>query len=262
MSSIKINPTNIELHPWIWDFLEQQREAGYFIWHNNQVHTYNEISFEFENTVFVRERKENNKIHGVAYEMMCPDRIVDGNVGAVFHIACTISLGKNNFFQVRNKKRVVKVQDPHKALYEYQAAEHTKHLHVKKPIEGRMVMKDLPGQTLYSVIKSQYLSPKDRLALTKSLIKAYQEEVSDNKIFHRDLHHKNVLVRAIPSLIPEFEVHIIDFGSAVYNTNFENGNKYISELCEIVRYVWCEEHDVPPNVYNLLWTYNLFRAFF
>ncbi|WP_217423686.1 AarF/UbiB family protein [Legionella micdadei] len=151
--------------------------------------------------------------------MLSSDCLGSGAFGAVFKISCTISQGKDNRgFQALDKNRVVKFESEYYARREYGAGKYALHLHMKKPIKGRLVMRNL-GEKSFAEIESLLTDPHKKLALTKELLKAYEEQLIKQQLEHGDLHSRNILVKVNPDKNNPFEVNIIDFGLAVHIKN-------------------------------------------
>lgn len=250
---IVIDSQNIVHNEWIWDFLESQRRIGKAFWKPNEVYHYNGTSFTFQQTVFARQRK--NAARGCAYEMMSPTCLGSGAFGSVFRISCTISLGKTNTFQAKDKHRVVKYQYSNSALYEYQIARYAKHLHVKAPTGPFLVMKEMPGETLSSLLRRHPLSRQEKLELTKTLAHVIKEQLIEQKLLHKDLHTRNILVAYNPqSLQNPFTANIIDFGLASYrpDLSIKNYNFDVQDFSYIFEIMWLYEPDRPEQINRLL----------
>ena len=253
MTRCIINSQNIKENPWIWDYLEAQRQKGQCIWRSQTKFKYLNTSFQFTQTVFVRERK--NPTLGHAYEMMS-NYIGSGLYGTVFRIACTVSQGKTGTFQVKDQSRVVKIQSDYNSLQEYEIARLATHLYIKEPVNGRMVMRQMPGQALYQFLKTCTLQVEDKLELTRTLLKAFKEQVVDNKILHNDLHTGNVFVHVLnESEKTTFTINIIDFGKASHKptgclqTNNKDLRKFIFPM---LKQIWPKKQNTPEPIRNLL----------
>ena len=208
MTKLVLDSTNISQNPWVWDVLEAHRCANSGYMRKGVSFKYNNKVYEFGQDIFVRERKKG----GYAYELVST-YVGRGAYGTVNKIACTISLGKNNSgFQVSDKKRVVKFLHPSAATREYAVGKYAPHLHMKKPIGDRLVMRNLGDMTLDSPTNRPF-SRQERLALTKALLKAYKEQLLRPKLIHNDLHGGNILIKVHPEKAPnQYEVNIIDYG--------------------------------------------------
>lgn len=249
MTSIIITPQNAANHKWIWDFLETQRQSGKYNWQTKQNFSYNGTTFQFQQPVFARKRKDLSR--GYAYEMTS-EKLGAGFFGAVYRIACTLSNGKTGAFQVHDKKRVVKIQDNNNALIEYHRAKYADHLHVKQPMNGRMVMKEMEGMTLYDFLTTHNLSHKSKVELTKALIRAYKKQIADKLLIHNDLHANNILIKFHPNRPAEpFEINIIDFGLAYPHQPASTKTLYW-DLRYILRVLWREESGKPELITNFM----------
>ncbi|MCW8397961.1 protein kinase [Legionella sp. PATHC038] len=249
-----IDSQNIAHNEWIWDYLESQRLVGKEVWKPNEVFTYNGTSYTFQQPVFARKRK--NPAQGYAYEMLSTKRLGAGEYGSVYRISCTMSQGKTNTFQAKDKHRVVKFLDPHHALNEYEVARYAAHLHIKAPTQHYLVMKEMPGETLFSFLSKYALSRQEKLDLSIALAYAIKEQLIDIKIIHRDLHGGNILIKYDPqSSQNPFIVNIIDYGIAryiptltVYRENYD-----AFSLCELLEWIWANESDRPKYINRLLY---------
>ncbi|CAM3137549.1 serine/threonine-protein kinase [Legionella steigerwaltii] len=249
-----IDSQNIANNEWIWDFLESQRLIGKEIWKPNEVFTYNGTSYTFQQTVFARQRK--NLKQGYAYEMISSARLGSGEFGSVFRISCTISQGKTNTFQAKDKHRVVKFLDPLNALREYEVARYAEHLHIKAPTQNYLVMKEMPGQTLSRFLSKYSLTRQQKLDLSIALANAIKEQLIDRKIIHRDLHGDNILIKYDPqSSQKPFTVNIIDYGLASYipNLTIHRENYDVFSLCELLEWIWANESNRPKYINQLLY---------
>ena len=228
---IIISPENAAANAWIWDFLEEQRQFGGSIWSAENNYCYQGVTFQFEQTVFARQRKEKSR--GYAYEMVAPTRLGGGVYETVYPISCTISYGKTGAFQVKDKKRVVKIhKTPSDALDEYQMTSQAPHLHAKVPSKGYMVMKRMEGIPLDRL----HWDPKDQenrskaMELTKAIFRAYKAQISDKGLYHNDLHLANIMIidHGQDANI-RYEANIIDYGLAYFAyqpTDYYRLNQY------------------------------------
>ncbi|ETO93978.1 AarF/UbiB family protein [Legionella oakridgensis] len=252
--TIQINSTNVAQNEWIWDFLESQRLLGKSIWHQGEKFTYNGTDYTFQQIVFARQRKDPKR--GYAYEMLSSEQLGRGAYGAIYRVACTISLGKNGHFQAQNKHRVAKYQSHRDALYEFQSARFTDHLHVKVPNQGLMVMREIPGQTLHRFLLSTYLTRAEKLELTKALLNAFKEQVVDRNLIHNDLHQGNILVH-VDNQGPrkQFIINVVDYGLANFNPTLYLNKPYTdiaNFLSLTIQQLWSSESDWPTPVAQLL----------
>jgi serine/threonine protein kinase len=255
MTATHITPNNIANYNWIWDFLEEQRKAGQYVWQPNKDFRYNGLQFQFAQKVFARQRKEIYR--GYAYEMESKDKLGEGAFGSVYNISCTISNGKTGIFQVTNKARVVKNQLEENAIREYKMAKYAVHLHAKQPIQGRMVMKKMEGQTLYTFLKANTTSRCGTLYLIRALLQAYKTQVTARQLVHNDLHAGNILIQynANHKHNP-YEINIIDFGLAQYipimTASKIHQMFYHDELNLFISYLWSAQKARPQLMTKLL----------
>ncbi|CAM2796447.1 protein kinase family protein [Legionella worsleiensis] len=170
------------------------------------------------------------EVHGIAchrirYEVM--DNVVfgAGNYGSFFRCRFTLSFDEHRKLIIKERKpdriRLVKVQSlvqRNEFCYDRIYAEaialgkspifHSKPLVLDKE-KAYIVMKELPGVTLQSVILNNNLTIKERYTLTIELVKALKEQIHDKGWIHRDITPHNILVYQNGET---FQVFIIDFG--------------------------------------------------
>lgn len=125
---------------------------------------------------------------------------------------------------------------------EYLISKKVGHLKVKEPvIAGKfhyLTMKRMPGQTLKEVlaqnqaamklkpsesVPQRLLTPKEKLELSIALLKAYQSQILDNKIAHRDIRPENIMV----DLNHPIQVNFIDFETSQFiavKDDYKRGN--------------------------------------
>ena len=261
--ALYINSHNIADHEWIWSFLESQRLLGKDLWKKEESFDYNGITYKFQQTVFARQRK--NPQHGYAYEMLSSEKLGNGLYGTVYRIACTISLGKMGYFQVKNKHRVAKYQTQEKALREYKYACYTDHLHVKAPNQGYMSMRQIQGQTLSLFLKSYTLTRAERLELTKSLLNAFKAQVVDKNLTHNDLHKDNILIQVhdTPNSRKQFIINMIDYGFATFTpkvgldqvngdlVNQTKSGRNGKRLSHTIKEIWNIKESIPEPITRL-----------
>jgi serine/threonine protein kinase len=81
---------------------------------------------------------------------------------------------------------------------------------------GLILSAEFRGQDLRNLLTldsrngNQHLSIAQRLQLTVNIIRAYIEQIDDNKIIHRDIKPENIMIDSAT-----FAVHFIDFGFAL-----------------------------------------------
>ncbi|WP_162263979.1 protein kinase domain-containing protein [Legionella drozanskii] len=218
--------------------------------------TYNQQEYQLGETIFARERKKGN---GYAYEMVSAIRLGSGAYGYVMKISCTISQGKeNSAFQALDKDRVVKFERTKDAAKEYSVGQYAEHMHMKKPVGGRLVMRNLGDQTFSRFIRKNLPADCQKmLALTNELIRAYKEQLLEQKLVHRDLHDNNILIKLNPKQTGKpFELNIVDFGLAQY---IPKGNEkemtfftdFCNQIIPLIRMLW-DIPDAPRSVRRFL----------
>ncbi|MBA2656236.1 MAG: protein kinase family protein [Tatlockia sp.] len=230
MGILTINSNNIEKHLWIWDFLEAERQIGVEQWPKEKIFAYHDKEFKFAALVFVRPRSnskaESNFKVDYAYEMEGLTKLGAGSFGSVQKISCTLSENRETHLkEISKRNRVVKLEGKSDAESEYALSKKLRHLHLKSPVNGRLVMRNLGEQTLKAYLRNNIkrLSRADRLALTKTLLYVYDEQVIKQNIGHHDLHLSNILININPIEHKKctandanfnYELNIIDYGHA------------------------------------------------
>ncbi len=248
--SLYLTSKNIKNYPWIWDFLESEREKGILIWEEQNIYQFQNQYFQFATTIFVRERKN----HGYAYEMESPDILGSGSFATVAMSLVTLSQGKDEAgFQAENKSRVIKKQPQPFALDEYARSKAHSHLHIKKPTEGRIVLKNL-GLTTTEFL-SNYLSSMtlpDRVALSKAILQAYNQQLVEPQIGHNDLYRNNILIKTTANSKNKYQVNIIDYAFARTIPSSET-DKTPDFACIlfILQDLW-QSKSMPQRIANLL----------
>ena len=252
---LTLSSVNIGEHPWVWDFFEQGRNDGQTYWEKNTEYWFEGYKIVFDQPVFARERKELNKQHGCAYEMIDTDSLLgSGTYGEVYRIACTISLGKFDTYQAANKKRVVKiVSTEDQATQEYAVTSHSTHLHMKLPNGTLLVMREIEGDLLRDLLKMGTISStEDKLALTRALLHAYKEQVVDNGLLHNDLNANNFLVKNNnESKTNPFIVNIFDFSEGAYQPTevLLPTNRDLSwYMYSLIKCLWDSQETIPPVI--------------
>ncbi|MBA2652560.1 MAG: hypothetical protein H0U73_09885 [Tatlockia sp.] len=218
MSLVVIHNDNIKNNSWIMDFLESQLKKNVDSWTKNRIYKHENQLFQFENDVFVRERKKGGK----AFEMESTIHLGKGCHGSVNMVYCTFHRDPQEKSGIKVSevfKRVVKDQSPKDSANEYPIALITPHIHPKKPtLSGRLVLRHLGDTTLHHFLaeNQKTISRVEKLALSKELLKAYKAQIYDIKVGHYDLHKKNILIKIHPDkdLSARYEINIIDYGKA------------------------------------------------
>jgi serine/threonine-protein kinase LegK1 len=220
---------------YLFQFFEDQSKLGIKFWQKNETYTFaNGRKFKFKNDLFERERKEG-KI-GVRYEAISnKKKIGSGAFGTVALLKGTLAL---NEYACRLKKegkdgkrRVVKIQI-HKAKKntlanlqnEYELSNRAGDLAVKQPTvvkisershRSYMVMDRFAGRELWQILDEdekgiKVLTTKQRYEISKVLLIALKERVTDKGIIHRDIKPENIFV----DLNPPISATIFDYGLA------------------------------------------------
>ncbi|USQ15426.1 protein kinase (plasmid) [Legionella lytica] len=226
---ITINPANI--HP---DY--SKKLATFFnsqakninVWNAGQHYTFEDgTQFQFTSDVVKRQRKEGKG--GYRYEFISDRLLGTGKFGEVYEIEGTLAVSSDEVqfkpLGLNNKTRAVKIQrhyaqNPIDVVFqEYSLSLEASHLGIKHPtIEGSTsytVMKKLKGQELFTIIVEDldgihFLTLKQRAELTRALLNALKEQVTDKGIIHRDVKNENILVDLDSGLVSFF-----DFGLSV-----------------------------------------------
>ncbi|ARG97586.1 protein kinase domain-containing protein [Legionella micdadei] len=228
---ISINPSAIshEHSQKLARFFNTQ-SADIRVWKQGQIYTFEDgTEFQFTSDVVKRDRKEGKS--GFRYEFLSNRLLGKGQFGEVYEIEGTLAVASDDVqfkpHGLNGKTRVVKIQKHNadnpirSAFVEYNLSKEASHLGIKLPtIEGTTsytVMKKLKGKELFDIIALDYdyvrpLTLKERVELTKLLLNAVKEQVTDKGIIHRDLKGENILVDLNSDPIG---VNIFDFGLSV-----------------------------------------------
>lgn len=169
----------------------------------------------------------------VRYEVMDNQLFNEGGYGKYYRCRYTLSLDDEGKLVVKKRKegriRLVKEQiikrEGHLDLMrnEADAMHHSDVLHrsqnkpeifhVKPLVEVEnktyMIMKELPGVQLFTLLEENDLTLQERFNLTVALLKALKAQIHDFGYIHRDIKPENILVYKKGS---QFEIYIIDFG--------------------------------------------------
>lgn len=253
MNTITITPENIQDNPWIWDFFKSQTQRTLF-WPSNTTFYFGNQTFEFSQPVFARKR--TNEARGYAFEMVSSQNIGQGVFGQLSKISKTISLDQLNHYSVKDKNRVVKIQNPYQAIEEYDVGKYATHLHLKYPTKGYLVMSKMPGVTLQDFMANHSLTRQETMELTRTLLHRFKEQLVDKHIQHHDLHGRNIMVDVHhENGLKKFEINFIDFGLAVYapkiNLNYYN-NDLKWGLIQLIVFLWNSQEGIPLNIHTLI----------
>ncbi|WP_133135387.1 protein kinase domain-containing protein [Legionella rowbothamii] len=219
-----LSPQNAEK---LYAFFEGQLQKGVHVWSNGSVYSFADGSdFIFSSQVIMRQPKEGKT--GVRYEFISDRQLGKGSYGIVYEIEGTFKIDKTSFrfkeHGQNGKSRAVKIQHhnyhhpEYTAWEEYNFSKRASHLAIKQPVfSGQVsytVMRELKGKDLDQILQDDLLGKnvltlENRSELTKALLKALKEQVTDKSIIHRDIKPENILVDM--STFP-ITVNIIDFG--------------------------------------------------
>lgn len=236
MPLIILDSNNIADYPWIWAFFEAQRLKNRDTWKTKTTYKYNNQKFQFKEPVFARERKNG----GFAYEMVSSTVLGKGYHGSVRKISRTLSMGKHGVaFQAVDKNRVVKIQSKWEANTEYARSHDIRHLHLKKPVRGKMVMRNLGEQTLKGFLRDNNLTREEKLIFTRELLRTFKAQILDLNLSHRDLNRGNILITTYQEEAGKrFVINMIDYS---FRSNWfsESYNKdFIKYILPCIRELW------------------------
>ncbi|KTD43233.1 protein kinase family protein [Legionella quateirensis] len=188
---------------------------------------HDQLNLNFRIIKHLSSERVRNGIPGprVRYEVMDNEVFGAGNFGTFYRCRYTLSIDDNGELQVKERKpnrvRLIKVQDiihqgeSHLDLIitEATAMGQSDIFHCKPLVVDQdktyIIMKELPGVQLYSLITDNTLTIQERYDLTVELVKALKVQIHDKGWIHRDLKPENILVYKNGDA---FEVYIIDFG--------------------------------------------------
>lgn len=214
----------------LYEFFNSQQEKNIHGWNKGVTYTFADGSnFEFSSCVIMRPRKEGKT--GVRYEFISDHFLGQGTFGTIYEIECTVALSQDSYrFKEQGyegKTRAIKKQyhdDEYPQDYawgEYYSSIKATHLAVKKPVFMNgpnysisfMVMNKLRGRALSDIIQDDLLGThiltlKQRIELSKGLLKTLKEQITDKGIIHRDIKPANILVDIGTNPIT---INIIDF---------------------------------------------------
>ena len=188
---------------------------------------YDQLNLNFRIIKHFSSEKVRNGIPGirVRYEVMDNDLFGSGNFGTFYRCPYTLSIDDKGELHIKERKpgrvRLVKIQNiAHQGVSHLEqiiteatamgqsAIFHSKPLVVDQD-KTYIIMKELPGVQLYSMIMDNNLTIQGRYDLTVELVKALKEQIHDKGWIHRDLKPENIMVYKNGD---KFEVYIIDFG--------------------------------------------------
>lgn len=215
----------------LYAFFDKQFQKGIYVWSSGNVYSFTDGSdFVFSSNVVMRLPKEGKT--GVRYEFISERLLGEGCYGAVYEIEGTFKFNGASFHFKEHgdngKARAVKIQHhdvthpEDSAWQEYYLSKKASHLAIKQPVVvnrvSYTVMRELKGRELYAILQDDLsgkniLTVEQRIELTKALLKALKEQVTDKNIIHRDIKPENILVDM--STFP-ITVNIIDFGLSTY----------------------------------------------
>lgn len=215
----------------LYAFFNAQYQQSIDTWSKDSTYVFADGSrFSFSSNVVMRLRKEGKV--GVRYEFVSDRLLGKGQFGMVYQVEGTFSISKDSFrfkeHGSNGKTRAIKIQHhnyrrpQHQALHEYYLSKKASHLAIKQPTFEKKgnnsvsytVMNKLKGVELRKIIQADQLGNrtltlKERIELSKALLIALKEQVTDNGIIHRDIKPENILVDMSTNPIT---VNIIDFG--------------------------------------------------
>ena len=193
-------------------FFEEQKTLGIQRWTQGHAYTFEDkTEFSFAYDVIQRKRKDGKE--GVRYEFISSLCVGKGGYSSIYEIDGTLKITSDNIlykqYGYKNKTRVVKIQE-HSAAYplqcvlsEYHFSKQADHLAIKEPvIDGQTsftVMRKMKGRDLIDIIIDDHsgkhpLSNQQRMDLSKALLKALKEQVTDKGLVHRDIKGENIRV--------------------------------------------------------------------
>ena len=223
---IKVNPhLKADEAAKLFEFFEAQSKLGIKVWHMGVTYNWGGSQFDFDYEIFQRKRK--NGRDGYRYELISKQKLGKGNFGDVYAVESTLAITPETFsFKSQGshgRTRVVKIQKhdlehPVDTLKkEYELTELAGHLAIKQPtIDGETsytTMKKIKGRELAAIIEddvngTKRLTLQERIDLTKALLRALKNQVTDKGIIHRDIKEQNIMV----DMDQPITVNVLDFG--------------------------------------------------
>ncbi|MFJ1267766.1 protein kinase [Legionella lytica] len=216
-------------------FFNEQVKKGIHAWSNQRIYSFTEDSyFTFSSNVIMRQPKQGKT--GLRYEFISARLLGTGSYGSVYEIEGTLRFDETSFrfkgHDDNGKSRAIKIQrhndllSAQKAWKEYCLSQRAPYLALKKPtyekksdgLVSYLVMRQFKGRGLDAIIQDDLfgknvLTLEQRMELTKGLLNALKEQVTDKSLIHRDLKPENILVDMRTQPIT---VNIIDFGLSTY----------------------------------------------
>jgi serine/threonine protein kinase len=119
-----------------------------------------------------------------------------------------------------------------------------------------IIMRELPGITLSSLIKENNLTIQERYNLSLALLNALKMQIHDKGYIHRDIKPDNILVYMNGD---QFEIYIIDFGfiskTNAKPTDCRGSPQFAASECSSELYVKNEKTDIYALgiVFKFLW---------
>lgn len=188
---------------------------------------YERLSLNFSIIKHFSSGRECKGIPGprVRYEVMDNEVFGSGNFGTFYRCRFTLSIDDDGELQVKERKpdrvRLVKVQESiyqeksmlDQIILEAHVLSQSDVFHSKPLVidQGKtyIIMKELPGVQLYTLMIENQLTIKQRYVLTLELIRALKEQIHDKGWIHRDIKPENIMVYQNGDT---FQIYIIDFG--------------------------------------------------
>lgn len=212
----------------LFEFFQSQKNIN--LWASGKSYFFADgTEFQFKNTIIRRDSK-----NGFRYEVISKkDILARGSFSELYLIKGTvIFLSEDSLSFTKQplgkERRVVKGQlhesmgSQHSLATEFALMKRAGHFAVKVPTyiplaPGKLisytVMNKVPGRELFDILNEVYsgeisLTSSQRLELTKGLLRALKEQVTDKNIIHRDIKAENIMV----VMGPPIKVNIIDYG--------------------------------------------------
>ncbi|MGB6976967.1 MAG: protein kinase, partial [Gammaproteobacteria bacterium] len=194
------------------------------------------ITFQLTHTLLRREseKKKNQERGDYRWEVLEKDAPKGEGAYGVVYSTQTLAV-EHGLAKLTNNKRVIKIQKPQdeeetrafakriqdehkatsymkkKAIFRHLIAEESQN---EKPAKAYSVMKGLPGDELFKILKEYDLTAAQCVSLFRSVIKAYDEQVFKKGLVHRDVKAENILVKLPTSESSDLIVNFIDYGLA------------------------------------------------